>query len=307
MKLWYSHIACVLFGGCLVWVGQNAFHQPELFQPIVAKVGEQSITVAEFKQTLQLRGGVHAPQVELDKLLDEMVLNAAIVHYAKDFNQDKLFDYQYAANNLLIGQIKQQVLQPKFEKISVSSEEIKQYYHQNPNEFIQPEKAKIAIIFQRFNGDRAKQKIQLQQARDSLINQLDSDDFGGYAIELSDDQASRYRGGQVGWVFKNQASYLPDEIVAKAFVLEEGEVSKVIETNKGLYLLRVLDKTQAEVKPLKQVEAQIRHSLVKYKQQQAVDDFEQLMLANVTVEKYLNNLPSSSKGSSSVEKPPIFN
>ncbi|MER2493056.1 peptidyl-prolyl cis-trans isomerase [Catenovulum sediminis] len=275
-------------------------------ETLVAEVGSKGITLSEFNKVLAQRGGQYQANVDVNALLDEMVLHTAIVQYAKQHNQDKLFEYQQATNNLLIGKIKEQFLNSELAKITVSDAEIEAFYRQNHADFTQAEQTRVAMIYQALSENQEKQRTLLQQVSTSALEIEIANGFGALAVEYSDHQASRYRGGHIGWFKKDLKTYLPVDVVATTYSLDIGQTSDVIKADDGYYLFRLLDKRESSVKPLQKVKAEIHHKIIVAKQKDMKQRFENKMLSSMSIIKYLDNLPELENTKKVNEHPPSF-
>lgn len=292
---WVSYPIGFIFGVVSLWLAQLSYQafilaKPELLTVNVAKVGDEYISLEYFEQAAKNRAGKHLDSLDYNVLLDELIVRQASIQFAKRHNQDNSYDYIQAVENLLIGQLRQQILQPKLDKIKVSEAEIQEYYQANPRKYQQNTRVQIAMLYQTLTGDINQQIEQLNQVRDKALA-IKLKDFGPLAIEHSDDQASRYKGGLKGWQIQGVASKYPQAVQNIMFHLKLGEVSPVIQTDKGLYLIKSVNKVNEQVLPFEKVRQKIYHQLITQKQQQAEIEFNQTVLKAISVERYLDKLP----------------
>jgi parvulin-like peptidyl-prolyl isomerase len=87
-------------------------------------------------------------------------------------------------------------------------------------------------------------------------------------MEYSEEATSRFKGGDIGWMQSGEMSYRwPSSVVQAAFALQSvGDVSPVIETEDGFYLLMKLDSRDTLVRPLDEsLRASIRRKLFNQK------------------------------------------
>jgi parvulin-like peptidyl-prolyl isomerase len=96
-------------------------------------------------------------------------------------------------------------------------------------------------------------------------------------MNYSEDQAGRYRGGDVGWFDQGLKDYrLPVEVVSAAFDLKNsGDISEVIKTAKGFYLVSRTDTRPVSTVPLETVRAPIERKLLAEKRQAGQAAFDQ--------------------------------
>jgi foldase protein PrsA len=75
------------------------------------------------------------------------------------------------------------------------------------------------------------------------------------ARNYSEDEASRDRGGDLGYVSKGA---LPEEIEERIFAMEEGEVSPVVELEGKFFIFKVEERRKAESREFEQAKEQIK-------------------------------------------------
>jgi peptidyl-prolyl cis-trans isomerase D len=125
--------------------------------------------------------------------------------------------------------------------------------------------------------------------------------------QYSEDQATRYAGGDTGWLRRAPADTGWDPAVCEAlFALgQAGQFSPVITTAQGFYLVRLTEKKPAQTKPLAEVKEEIRHRLAREREQQRQHDFAQAMRRGLQItinQPLLESLPAPAAGSQT--KPP---
>lgn len=81
---------------------------------------------------------------------------------------------------------------------------------------------------------------------ETIRRQVTKDNFAETARRLSDDQATKMSGGEVGTVEKT--SHDPDGLVQAASKLSKNGVSKVIEGTDGYYIVKLIDKTDDKIR-----------------------------------------------------------
>jgi parvulin-like peptidyl-prolyl isomerase len=88
--------------------------------------------------------------------------------------------------------------------------------------------------------------------------------FGTVAAGFSDDQISRYRGGEAGWFTSDELfDRWPKSVITAGLALKEvGSISAVLATAEGFYLVKKMDERVAVVSPLAQVSGGIHRQLL---------------------------------------------
>jgi peptidyl-prolyl cis-trans isomerase D len=93
-----------------------------------------------------------------------------------------------------------------------------------------------------------------------LLNQLRGGaDFAALAKKSSDDPGSATRGGDLGFLTREQ---LVPEFANPAFSLPIGQLSDLVKTSYGYHIIKVMEKRPAGYKPFEDVKDQIRSQIV---------------------------------------------
>ena len=156
-----------------------------------------------------------------------------------------------------------------YEKIIISQallddevdKKVKEYYDNHRDEF---ERVKISHILigteesssaTSSKGTKAKKKTSrseaqaLKMAEDVRARLAKGEDFAIVANEVSDDEKTKGRGGELGYVTIHDARLERDGLLPlaeKAFALKIGEVSDVIKTKDGFHVIKVSEAKQLE-------------------------------------------------------------
>jgi parvulin-like peptidyl-prolyl isomerase len=253
---------------------------------VLATVGSRPITAEDVRSEVERRQKAHQPVPEKSALLQEMVAHEALLQRARQAGLESDPDVRREMENLLIGQLKERELTPRLDGLPVSEEEIQAAYQSNLQRYTRPAKVRLAILVLQANpkmseSKRAGLKARLQEARQRLEENPApggrgpaAQGFGALAIRYSDDQASRYRGGDIGWIDPDAPSTRwPRQVVATGCALQKNQVSELIETPDGLYLVMKTDHREAIVTPFPQVRESIRQSLLVQKQRDLRESF----------------------------------
>src|SRR5262249_39044490 len=84
------------------------------------------------------------------------------------------------------------------------------------------------------------------------------EDFAALAKQLSEDQANNDKGGDLGFIHRGHTE---QAFETTAFALQPGELSDVVETRRGLHILKVDERKAPRDKPLSEVREEILKSL----------------------------------------------
>lgn len=139
-----------------------------------------------------------------------------------------------------------------------SEEDLRAWYGQNQAQFVRDEQVRARHILLRVDDKRSEEQAQGQMA--ALRRRIEAgEDFAKLAGEVSEDPASKTRGGDLGAFGRGR---MIKEFEDAAFGAEPGALVGPIRTSFGVHLLRVESKTPAGQVPFEQARAQVRTRLV---------------------------------------------
>lgn len=244
---------------------------------VIAYVGEYKIKKSEFEQVMKEKGGRHIHLIDKEKLLEELIEKRLLLNKAYQMEFDKDPQILRKIEELLRSQVKKEYIEKANKQIDVSAREINNYYDQNKEEFLIPSKSLFAILFYKKNKMESKVRkeniyAKLEEIRSlNNKNQLPNADkgFGKYAVKYSEHRASKYKGGIIGWFYNKSLSIWEEDVLRAGFKLKnEGEVSNIIETKKGYYLIRLVQREPKKYKSFKDVKDLVYHKLIIKKQKE---------------------------------------
>jgi len=292
---WTSLIFAGLVGAGVLFGGQTAMRlarSPNASNQPLAVIDGKPISLGTFQAEMRRRGGEAAfatPQ-QRRALLDDMIRvevlasNASKAGYAEDP------DVRRAIAQLLADRYQHDTIDQPLAGLQVTEGEIEDYYHDHIGEFTAPESAHAAVIFVAVpanTSDDQRQTLQqrAQHVRDLASAKAGAPNFAELAGQFSDDPDTRPQGGDIGWVSEGQESPRWEKAVMTAiFDLDNpGEVSPVIATETGYYVVKLLEDKPAAVRPLPDVHNGIRQQLIRAQRQQRAAKLYAAALANVQV------------------------
>ncbi len=162
----------------------------------------------------------------------------------------------HLARDLKIGTYIQQEVDAK---VTITPEQARQFYDQNPDKFKKPESLHAShILIGTDAGATPETKAAAKQkAEDLLVKIKGGADFAELA-KAESTCPSAQKGGDLGSFGRGQMVKPFEEA---AFSLQDGEVSGVVETQFGYHIIKSQGKTPSEIVPFEQVEARIMTQL----------------------------------------------
>lgn len=244
----------------------------------VATVNAKSIPRDAFERELSRRLQTRASKPmnmaqEKSALLEEMINFEAVYQKAVAAGYDKDPQIIASLRRMVVARYEEDRASlrtlPK-----VTPEEITEFYQRHPERFGQPERIRAALIELKVSRlappeKRAEVQKKMERLRAEAKTSSPADgSFGLLAQTNSEDQASRYRGGDVGWIVAGNTNspWHPSILSGVSQLKQPGEISPVIETPTGFYLVKLIERQSATMRPLKEVREGIKYLIIREKE-----------------------------------------
>jgi peptidyl-prolyl cis-trans isomerase C len=239
----------------------NRLINDELLREEAAHVEVSDQEVAEMRAKLMAQANVTEEQVK--KNLASQGLTA------EDF--DKAVKEQAQLQKLL----EERLLLKEF---SVSEEDARNYYLQNPNQFLQSEQAMMRTII---ISSKERTLDQGRARAQEIIAKLNSTDFCALVNEYSDDENKDKCG-----VYVVPRGVLDPNLELAAFSTPANQTS-VVTTNDGIYLVQTIQVQPAQVVPYTQIAASVQNDLRNAIFQQRLNLYLGTLRQEATIVSYL--------------------
>jgi parvulin-like peptidyl-prolyl isomerase len=282
---------------------------------VVAIVGDKIITAAQFRETL-LRADRGEDLLEGKKLLmTEMVHQELLYAAAVREGYGQRPEIREAMRRLVIARYREDMLESLLKRIVVTDKEVADFYREHGAEFSTPAMRRSAVIEIRIPAKatpehRAELRGRAEKARSEAGAFTPATlSFATVAVNYSDDQASRYRGGEIGWLTREQRNSRWDGVVKEAiFSLDvPGMVSPILTTAEAYYVVKFMEIKKSAPLTLNEVAEQIRRRLNEKKKEQVTDEFYATLRKEVPVtinEQLLAEMELPARKVNSALKPP---
>ena len=269
---------------------------------VLARVGEDVIRTADFQAELERRAGrqpidAGSPEVR-ERILDEMIDSRAQLARARDLHLDHDPIVRREIEALLVRHLRARELAPRLQQIRISEDEIERHLAANEDDFARPARVRAAIVeldlpAAASGAARDRRRVEAAALLEEATRLPASfHGFGPIAARASSHRASRYKGGDIGWLVRGELRHPFESALLEAiFALETpGELAPIVEGARALYLVRLLESAPREVAPLDRVAPRIRQRLFEQRQEQAERDWLTILRARTDVERDLERL-----------------
>ncbi len=199
-----------------------------------AEIDSLEITDSQVDQELDSRMKYFINAIGSEEKLEEYFKKSTL-EIKEDF-RDEIRD------GLLTGKMRQVIT----EGLSVTPSEVRAYFKDIPEDslpYINAEVEYNQILMYPRTNEKAVIDVRerLLSIRERITN---GESFATLAVVYSEDPGSAVKGGDIGWMAKNE---LEPEYAKVAFTLKKGQVSKIVESAFGFHIIQCLDRTEDRV------------------------------------------------------------
>jgi peptidyl-prolyl cis-trans isomerase C len=268
-------LAAAVLAGCQPQRG------PKKTGPAVARGDGVVVTADEFKARLKEQSPIIRSRfttLERKKeFLDGLIRFEVLAAEADKQGLMNDPEIQVAVRKLMVQKMVQRYFQDAGGAKDLPETELRDYYEKNKAEYFRPARVRLAAITflapagspQRGAKGAAARKaageVKAQTAKNPLA-------FGQLAQKLSEDEASKAIGGDLG--FKSREDLVKaygEPFAAAVFALKDGVVSGVLESTQGLHVIRVAGRQEELNRPFEQVKDQLGAKLFRERKQKEME------------------------------------
>ena len=258
---------------------------------IVAKVGNKEITKDELYEFLVVQNGQQALEaLIIEKMVDLEIekKKIAISDEETDEELEKMkegiggeekFNQALQQSGLSVDELRENiVMNLKINKlidpyISITDQEVKDYFEENKNMFAEEEEVKASHIL-----------VDTKEEADKIKGKLNSgEDFAKLAEEFSKD-GSKDVGGDLGFFAKGR---MVPEFEEVAFSLGVGEISEPVKSEFGYHIIKVVDKTETMDPKFEDLKDDIEDNMRNEKSQEAYGKWYEEIRGEYEITNYL--------------------
>ena len=165
------------------------------------------------------------------------------------------------------------------ESIPVTDDMLKAYYNEHIDDYKVANRVHAEHILFKTVGKTDAEIAEIKQKAEGVLAQAKKGgNFEDLAKKNSEDDASKEKGGDLGWIVEGQT--VP-EFQKVAFSLPKGSISDLVKTEYGFHIIKVLDHEQAHTKTFEEVRAEIFPIVQDAKVQAQANDVSNQMAAAV--------------------------
>lgn len=154
-------------------------------------------------------------------------------------------------------------------EVSVTADECRKFYDSHLEQFFVPERRNVSHLFLAAPPETAADVVDKKKAAIEVLSGrlAAGEDFASLAAQNSEDDATKLRGGELGYF---SAKRMPPDFVEAASKLRPGEISKPVRTRLGFHILKLTDLQAPRQQTFDEVRGDIAVEIANQKRQGAV-------------------------------------
>ena len=241
-------------------------------EDILARVGDRVITVSEFQERFNVlpserRQGATVEE-QKEKALERLVQMTLFSLEARAENIDRQEPVASILRDIVDSILAREYYNMKIKpELTVTDEEINDYYDGHADEFTDPEMVRARHILIRVAPDATPEEwTAAEKKATELKREIDNGaNFSKLAKEKFEDRRTKKRGGDLGFVTREN---MPEEFPDIVFSLKEGEISEPVKGAKGYHIIKIEMKRPERIRTLAQVKGTLKQKLAKQKDEE---------------------------------------
>ena len=231
--------------------------EEQLYQKMLlnqAEIDSIEVTESEVESAMQQRIQYFISQLGSEQKLEEFY-GKSVLEIKEEFRP------------LIADQMKSQRMQTELTKdVDITPTEVRNFYNQIPKDSLPLINTKLQLQqIVRYPEISEVEVLAVKERLQKFKERIESGErFATLAALYSEDDGTAAKGGQLGYVGRGD---LVPEFAAVAFKLEKGQISRIVKTEYGYHIIKLIDKKgekincrhillKPEVKPEKKVKAQ---------------------------------------------------
>jgi peptidyl-prolyl cis-trans isomerase C len=223
--------------------------------PVLGKTGDFVLREADLDRILASQPPAvqkrfqDDPQLRLN-LVREILMKKAVVIKAKKEGFDKKPEIKEQLSYVFDNFISQEYLVKVVTAgVTVPEEDLKKYYKEHEKDFLLPEQIKVRhILIAALKDAKPEEKEKARIRAETVLKRLNKgEDFAKLAGEVSDDQISASKGGELAPITLGKTN--SEEFEKAAFALKTGQISGVVATSYGFHIIKLDERQENRTAP----------------------------------------------------------
>jgi len=260
--------------------------------PVLGKVGDFILREADLDRILASQPPVVQKRFQDNPqqrygIVREILMKKAVVAKARKEGFDKKPEIKeqlgYVIDNFITQEYLAKVVTAD---VNIPEAELKNYYQEHQKEFQLPEQIKVRhILIASTKEDKPEDKQKARNRAENVLLRLSrGEEFAKLAAELSEDQNSATKGGELAPITLGKTN--SEEFEKAAFALKIGELSPLVTTPYGFHIIRLDERQEKHIAPFGDAREYIYNKLKAEQEQKKAQEFVEQAVKEAGMEVY---------------------
>ncbi len=260
--------------------------------PVLGKVGDFVLREADLDRILASQPPAVQKRFQDDpqqrgNLIREILMKKAIVIKARKEGFDRKPEIKEQLSYVYDNFISQEYLAKVVTAgVAVSDDDLKKYYREHEQEFLLPEEIKVRhILIVSLKEAKPEEREKARARAEAVLQRLNrGEDFAKLAGELSEDQISASKGGELAPITLGKTN--SEEFEKAAFALKNGEISGIVATSYGFHIIKMDEHQEKRTAPFAEARDYISGKLKAEQEQKKAQEFVEQAVKDAGMEVY---------------------
>jgi len=260
--------------------------------PVLGKVGDFVLREADLDRILANQPPAVQKRFQDDpqqrgNLIREILMKKAIVIKARKEGFDRKPEIKEQLSYVYDNFISQEYLAKVVTAgVAVSDDDLKKYYREHEQEFLLPEEIKVRhILIVSLKEAKPEEREKARARAEAVLQRLNrGEDFAKLAGELSEDQISASKGGELAPITLGKTN--SEEFEKAAFALKNGEISGIVATSYGFHIIKMDEHQEKRTAPFAEARDYISGKLKAEQEQKKAQEFVEQAVKDAGMEVY---------------------
>lgn len=235
---------------------------------VLFRVGSMAVYESDLDHCITQDHAGRQDEATRQRALDSLAQRARLAQAALDAGLGETPEVRAQIASVLASSYRERTLFAQLERRlkAIDDKRLREVYASAGDRFISEEKRRLAVLWLNPGKDPGRVEAyqeKLGSAREWLLGEgqtvKPADGFSVLSVDHSEHAATRFKGGVLGWFEREQSANDWERVVIEqAFRLEVvGEVSPVVTSPEGIFLVRLMELIPAQQRPFESVRAQL--------------------------------------------------
>ena len=260
--------------------------------PVLGKTGDFILREADLDRILASQPTAVQKRFQDDpqqrfSLIREILIKKAVVAKAKKEGFDRKPDIKEQLSYVFDNYIAQEYLAKVVTAaVTVPEEDLKKYYQEHEKDFLLPEQITVRhILIAATKETKPEEKEKARTRMETILQRLNKgDDFSKLASEVSEDQNSAPKGGELAPITLGKTN--SEEFEKAAFALKAGQTSGIVATSYGFHIIKMDGRQEEKIAPFSDARGFIYNKLKTEREQKKAQEFIEQTAKDAGLEVY---------------------